>query len=77
MALETVILRSQRVKFVCTHLISKGKCEVLKTAGCVVGQCSSSWLHVLIAEVDTMLIWKVWELTILATKNCSEVMMVC
>lgn len=52
MALETVILRCQHVKFDLTQLISKGKGEVLKTAGCVLSQCSSSWLHVLVLEIE-------------------------
>lgn len=52
MVLEAVILTCQHVKFDFTHLISKGKDEVLKTAGCVVSQCSSNWLHVLIPEIE-------------------------
>lgn len=53
MALETVILRCQHVKFDFTHLISKGKGEILKPAGCGVSPCSSSsWLHVLTAEAE-------------------------
>ena len=52
MALETVILRCQHVKFDFTHLISKGKGGVLKTASSVVSQCSSSWLHVLISDIE-------------------------
>lgn len=52
MALETVIIRCQHVKFDFTHLISKDKDEILKPAGYGVSLCNSSWLHVPVTEAE-------------------------